>query len=606
MRPAEEKDSNCDKQDSTRRHKTALHGGERLRMALIFSALMLLFPVLAWRMHKIQVLEHDRWSALKKRQTEGLEREFPERGRIWESGLGQLVAYSAPRWTAVAEPQKITDPDGVAKRLAPLLKAQEDLLSSRMKNSTRKAIYLQRGLDDEDVDLIRAERIPGIFFEPGSRRVYPQGRTFCHVLGRANEDHGMEGVELRLDSILKGAVGWRRSEYDGRRMPIAIGRGETGGPRFRAAQDGLEIVLTLDLRMQEIAERELDRIMRDYLPISATCTVMDPYTGAILAMAAAPNFDPNRPADYHADERRNRVICDQYEPGSTFKAFVAALALDRGVFKPSDRIFCENGRWRIGYRTLNDVHGYGNLDFSEVIIKSSNIGTAKIGLGLGIDRLYEGVCQFGFGVPTRADLVGEAGGKVRAKRLWKNDSVISVSMGQEVAVTPLQLTAAYAAVVNGGVLLRPQVVRKISSSAGEALYEFQPHQIRRVISPEASRRMRAILERVVIEGTGRKAWCAEYSIGGKTGTAQKVENGRYSQEKMVSSFCGFAPVEEPRLLCLITVDEPDRSRGHFGGTVAAPAAKEVLRRGLALLRVAPRSEEEQAAAKKEYQARRKE
>lgn len=573
------------------------------RAAALCGGLALLFLPLCLRLYHIQVEENARWRHLRARQSEGLEREFPERGRIWESGLGQLVACSAPRQTVVADPQKVRDAAATAALLAPILKTDEKTLRTRMSNEKRRAVYLRRAVDGRTAARVRALRLPGLFFEPSSRRIYPQGRLLCHVLGCAGTDGGMEGVELRLDALLQGTLGRRWNEYDGRRVPVALSEALTGGPRGRAARDGLDIVLTLDLRLQRLVEDELDRIMREFTPRGASGVVLDPYTGAILALACRPNFNPNRAGSFPPAARRNRVICDQYEPGSTFKSFVAAAALETGIAHPTDRFFCEHGAWRVGYRTLHDAHAYGELDFVHVIVKSSNIGAAKIGLRLGIKGLYHAVRSFGFGRRTGVDLPGEIGGTVRPLRHWKKDSILSVAMGQEIAVTPLQLTVAYAALVNGGMLLRPQLVRKIAVRHGETLYSLRPEPVRRVVSRAVSRRMRDILHRVVVEGTGRRAWNAEYAVGGKTGTAQKVVGGRYGQDKFVGSFCGFAPVETPRLLCLITVDEPDRRKGHYGGVVAAPAVKKVLRRGLEILGVLPRNPEQQAAAEQAYRRR---
>jgi cell division protein FtsI/penicillin-binding protein 2 len=244
------------------------------------------------------------------------------------------------------------------------------------------------------------------------------------------------------------------------------------------------------------------------------------------------------------------------------------------------------------------------LSFDDSLVKSSNIAAAKIGLRLGTDEVHAAVSAFGFGQSTRSELPGEVPGLVRPRRVWTKDSLLSVPMGQEIAVTPLQLAAAYAAMVNGGMLLRPQVVASIGGVRGEVLYQMKPEPVRRVISPLASKDMREILTRVVLEGTGRKAWRREYSIGGKTGTAQKVVNGTYSHEKYVGSFCGFAPAENPRLVCLVTVDEPHKGLGYYGGTVAAPAVGEILHCALPAIGVPPRSLPEQQAAERDFKQRR--
>jgi cell division protein FtsI/penicillin-binding protein 2 len=272
--------------------------------------------------------------------------------------------------------------------------------------------------------------------------------------------------------------------------------------------------------------------------------------------------------------------------------------LERKLVSRRTSIFCENGAWGHGYRTLHDAHAYGLLTLDETIVNSSNIAAAKIGLMLGIEGVHAAVTAFGFGERTGIDLPGEVRGLVRPKDRWTKDSLLSVPMGQEIAITPLQLVTAYTALINGGVLFKPQIVKEIHSGEGKLLYQMAPQTMRRVISAKTSNAMREMLERVVVEGTGRTAWCEEYAIGGKTGTAQKVVGGLYSHEKYVGSFCGFAPAEDPHLVCLVTVDEPDKRKGYYGGTVAGEAVKEILRRSLNALGVPPRNQEEREAAKK--------
>jgi cell division protein FtsI (penicillin-binding protein 3) len=275
------------------------------------------------------------------------------------------------------------------------------------------------------------------------------------------------------------------------------------------------------------------------------------------------------------------------------------MALERGLWSRNSLIDCENGSWKIGYRTLHDSHAYGTLSFDDVIAKSSNIGAAKIAMRLGVGGLHETVTAFGFGSQTEINLPGEVRGLVRPRRVWTQDSIYSIAMGHEIGVTPIQLVAAYAAVVNGGVLYRPKVVARIVNENGEELYALHPQALRRVISEQTSQKMREILARVVQPGgTGTKAFCAEWAIGGKTGTTKKIDpiTRTYSNTLYVGSFCGFAPAENPRLVCLITVDEPHKGTGYYGGTVACPGVREVLRKGLSVLNVPPRNADAQKKA----------
>jgi cell division protein FtsI (penicillin-binding protein 3) len=317
-------------------------------------------------------------------------------------------------------------------------------------------------------------------------------------------------------------------------------------------------------------------------------------------MACTPNFDPNAPAHSASENRRNRCITDFYEPGSTFKSFIASMVLEKKLWKRSETINCENGAWHLlSGRVLHDSHAYGMLSFDDFIAKSSNIGAAKTAMRLGLHGLYETVRAFGFGDPTGIKFPGERRYGVRPRAKWTNDSLYSVAMGQEICVTPLQLATAYAAVVNGGMLLRPKIVQRVTDENGAELYALRPQPLRRVISEQTSQQMREILARVVMPGgTGARAFCAEWQIGGKTGTAQKVDplTHHYSNQLYVGSFCGFAPVDHPRLVCLITVDEPHKGIGYYGGTVACPGVREVLKKGLTVLNVPPRSADEQKKA----------
>jgi cell division protein FtsI/penicillin-binding protein 2 len=453
------------------------------------------------------------------------------------------------------------------------------------------------------VEKIRGLKIKGIGFEPSSRRIYPSETLGCHVVGWSGTDGGQEGIELRLDSLLRGVPGYHRFECDAARRTISRGEGLRHTSLSQPARPGLTVRLTVHAGIQHVVEAELRRIQEAFKPQAAMALVMDVGTGAVLAMASSPAFDPNAPARSVASARRNRTLTDQFEPGSIFKSFIAAAALDHGLYSRNSRFFCENGAWRRGYRVLHDSHAYGYLTFDEVIIKSSNIGAAKMGLRLGKRRVYECVKAFGFGDRTRIDLAGEARGRVRPLASWRKDSLLSIPMGQEIAVTPLQMVCAYAALLNGGVLLRPQIVAEITNQRGEELYRMRAQPVRRVITTRTSRAMRSILHQTVVKGTGRRAWCREYAIGGKTGTAQKVVNGRYSHEKYVASFCGFAPVEHPRLVCLVAADAPVRSLGYYGGTVSAPAVRAILRRALNALGIRPRGLEEQDRAEKIFKKR---
>jgi len=582
------------------RREGGISSGARLRIGLLFGTLICIYLGLSVRLFQIQVKQAEAWKAKADNQKVTCIATHAQRGPI--SDRSDLpLAFCIPRDTVIADLKLLKNPEEAAQKLAPLLKIPAARLKAKMERDGEKTrvVYLARDVDEDTSDKIRALKIKGIGFEDTFRRTYPQGNLACHLIGWAGMDGGMEGLELELDSILSGTPGYLRYYRDAARRLIALNDGAIGPGDNKPPRDGLSITLTIDARVQQTAEEQLALIHEQFSPKSATCVVMDVSNGAILAMASTPQFDPNRPAQSPSDHRRNRVITDNYEPGSTFKTFAAAMALERRLWRRNEMIDCENGAWPLGYRVLHDAHAYGLLSFDDVIVKSSNIGAAKIGMRLGVKGLYETVKLFGFGEPTGINLPGEAKGMVRARKVWSNDSIYSISMGHEVAVTPLQLVAAYGAVVNGGVLYRPKIVQRIVNEQGEELYNLHPQAVRRVISEQTSAQMRDVLTKVVQPGgTGLKAFCSEWTIGGKTGTTKKIDpvTKKYSSTLYIGSFCGFAPAENPRLVCLVTVDEPHKGTGYYGGTVACPAAREVLRKGLTVLNVPPRSADEQKKA----------
>jgi cell division protein FtsI (penicillin-binding protein 3) len=579
------------------RHNTVQVATHRARW--IVMPVLFVFLALSARVLQIHLGQGEAWSKVSERQRFASERQPAPRGEIRGSD-GSVLVCSLPKKIVFADLKLLKDVDAAAKALAPLLERTSADLLARMGRNDRRVVYLARDIEPGQAQKIAALKIRGIGFEEDYDRGYLWGTLACHVVGWSGMDGGMEGLELSLDPLLRGIPGYRVYERDAARRPLCRGTDEDNPqPEFRP-RAGVDVTLTVHPELQFVAEEELAKVVASYRPLGATAIVMDVGSGAILAMACLPKFDPNEPAESPTAARRNRALTDCYEPGSTFKTFIAAMALDRRVCSRRQRFDCENGAWRVGYRTLHDAHAYGTLDFDHVIIKSSNIGAAKIGMALGLDGVYGAVTAFGFGSKTRIDLPGEARGLVRPRSRLTKDSLLSVPMGQEIAVTPLQLVTAYTAMVNGGILFRPQIIQRLVNAEGKELYRLRPQPVRRVISPETSAAMREMLQDVVEEGTARKAWCKEYAIGGKTGTAQKVIGGMYSHDKYVGSFCGFAPAESPRLVCLVTVDEPDRRLGYYGGTVAAPAVREILRRGLNALGVPPRTAVQQEQAESAF------
>ena len=376
---------------------------------------------------------------------------------------------------------------------------------------------------------------------------------------------------------LKGSSGWAQVLRDARQNTLLW-------EEIALPKDGHEIVLTIDEFIQFVAERELERAYKTFRAKGASVIVMDPKTGEILAMANRPTYDSNRPQDASLDSRRNRALCDMFEPGSVFKIVTASAALEEGKFNESNRFFCENGSYRVANHILHDHHPHGWLTFSQVISESSNIGTTKIAQALGGDLVYEYADLFNFGKKLGVDLPGEISGVLKETRNWSKTSIGAVPIGQEVGVRALQLVSAISVIANGGVLMKPFIVKEIRNSDGHTVKEFPSQEIRRVISPQTAKRIKDILVMVTEEGTGQLARVSDFKVAGKTGTSQKLEpNGAYSHSKHIASFIGLAPAEDPLIAVVVTVDEPRPY--YFGGVVSAPVFKRIAQEAVNYLRL---------------------
>ena len=412
-------------------------------------------------------------------------------------------------------------------------------------------------------------------------RVYPSGNLAAHVTGfvgvRDPEGssvpvvglEGKHGVEIMLDSELEGVRGWRETETDRSRREVVAFREYNVKPR-----DGMNVVLTIDANVQYIVEKGLEALCAKHTPASACIVVVNPQTGAILALANRPTFDPNKPGDSSAANRRNRVITDVFEPGSTFKIVAVSGALNERVVRLHDRFHCENGRLYFAGKVLRDHHAYGELSVREIITKSSNIGTAKVAMKLGASRLHKYISELGFGQRSGVPLPGEVRGILHPVRSWSKLSISRIPMGHEIAATPLQLVMAMSAMANGGNLMRPLLVDRLLDRDGNVVMQYKPTVVRKVIHDETAQQMvKTLITVVSAEGTARQAWLENYTVAGKTGTAQKPSKTRrgYEPDKYFSSFIGFLPAENPKLCIGVFVDEPHN--GYYGGVVAGPTFK---------------------------------
>jgi cell division protein FtsI/penicillin-binding protein 2 len=498
---------------------------------------------------------------------------------------GRVFATSINFHSVYIVPCEIREAWEVAQKLGEALDISADELFERIaSHPQRQFLWVKRRITEAEVDRVRKLKLPATIcgFREEFRRQYPQGAVAAQVIGLRDIDgRGRGGVEQFLDDALRGCDGFRELVQDARGRVIEVRDDVEGAPHH-----GQKVVLTIDTVIQVYAERALDTVCDQWKPQSACAIVLDPKTGDILAMASRPTFDPNHAEQASAEAWKNRSIADMYEPGSTFKPFVVAWALNQGAIQKDEVFNCENGEYRMGRRVLHDHHKYGALSVADILVKSSNIGMAKIGQRLGNAELFRASAAFGFGGRTGVELPGELPGRLRPLKLWNSYSTGSVPMGQEIAATPLQIIAAYGALANGGTLITPRLVVREPERSGTAMAEIVSH----VVDPEiADWVRREALSAVVSRGTGKKAAIKGYAIFGKTGTAQKPDpqTGLYSRELHVSSFVCGAPVEDPRVLVLISVDQPTVSVAgeHFGGSVAAPAAGELLLHSLQRLKV---------------------
>jgi len=558
-------------------------GPVKSRVALVVLGLAAAFVVVAGQLVHLQVLNAPGLATRARSQQQQTIRLAGDRGTITDRN-GVILAKNMDVPSLFADPSAVADPKSTARALAGVLPASARTLERRLNAGGRHFAWLHRKLDPALAERVMALGLPGVHQVPESRRFYPKGQLLGQILGFAGMDnHGLSGVEQAFDPLLKGGEVAYVVERD------ALGRHLFAADAdFRRPVHGADLTVTIDEAIQYHVERELDRVMASSRAEGAEALVMDPETGEILAMAVRPGFDPNRIGRYAPEDLRNRLITDPYEPGSTLKVFLAAAALDEGVVTLEEVIDCEQGVLPLRGGALHDHEPMGELSFAEVLTRSSNIGAAKVGMRLGADRLYAALRNFGFGERSGIELPGESPGVLPPVRRWSGRSLPSVSIGQELMVTPLQLATAAAAVANGGWLVRPHLVKQVDGPKGAE--RTAPERRRRVVSAATAARLREALVGVTgPDGTAPNAAVPGYRVAGKTGTAQKAAEDRpgYAPGKFVASFVGMVPAENPRLVILVVVDEPKGL--HYGGSVAGPVFREIARPVLAYLGVPPRT-----------------
>jgi cell division protein FtsI (penicillin-binding protein 3) len=532
------------------------------------------------RLVYLQVLQHGDMQARANRQHNRLITAPAKRGDIVDRH-GHVLATSIDLDTVFADPSEIDDPDEVAALVCAALEAcgarERQEMARNLRRDSQFA-YLARKISPAEAQRVRDLKLKGVAFLKESRRQYPKRELAAHVLGYVGLDNmGLAGLESTYDEQVRGRDGKIFVQTDARQHALTS-RVE------RPATAGASLELTIDQYLQHIAERELRLGVEENRAAGGTAVVMDPQSGEILALANWPTFNPNTFNRVEEQWRRNRAIQDMYEPGSTFKVVTASAALEEDIVLPGDPIDCAPGHITFGRRVIRDVHAYGTLSFTDVIVKSSNVGAIKVGLRLGPERLTRYVSRFGFGRPIGPDFRGENPGSVWNPAGLDPSALASVSMGYQVAVTPLQMAAAVSSVANGGTLIEPRVVRAFIQDATRLPVERRA--LRRTISPDTAAELTLMMEAVVERGTARTAQIPGYTVAGKTGTAAKLVNRRYSKSDYNASFVGFVPSRQPALVIIVVIDTP-RARGYYGGTVAGPIFKRIAEASLLHLGIGP-------------------
>ena len=554
----------------------------RFRLALAGAVFLMMFLAVGLRAFQLQIIQGEKLKRLGERQRLQEWTVLPKRGSILDRN-GEPLAISLEAQSVYVRPRRLKEPERAAAQLAKALGMRQKQLRRRLKTE-KPFVWVKRQVTPREVQRVRALRLAGVgmYYEP--KRYYPHGRLAGQMIGFVGSDsQGLEGVEGYYDKFIRGEFGSSVVEQDalGRKVMVQ-------GVERLEVPPGADIHLTLDASIQSLVEKQLEATVTRFRAKAGTAVLVVPFTGEVLAMANFPFFNPNSFTRFPSHRWRNRSVTDSFEPGSTFKVIGAAAALDEGIVGKEDLFYCELGRYFYGGRVIRDEKKHGWLTLDKIMKYSSNIGLTKVVDKLKKDRYFKYIQKFGFGQPTGIDLPGEAKGLVRSPSRWTRMDLAAHAFGQGIAVTPVQLVMAYAAIANGGFLMRPYVVRRVVDSEGKVLVEHESHVVRRVISEKTARELTSILTGVVSDGgTGARAGMEGFQVAGKTGTAQKADliNGGYMPEKRIASFVGFVPAEDPRMVLLVLLDEPEVSV--YGGVVAAPLFRDIARGTLRHLGIVP-------------------
>lgn len=563
------------------------------RLMKLLIVIGLLFLVLLGRLFYVQVLwgpELQEKALLQWTMDTSLS---AERGRIVDRD-GQTLAQSGTAYTVELNPQQISSAEQtrVAAELSRILNMNEDYVLKCASDKKKQQIILKRQVERKQIDeILDCKFGNGVTFGIDSKRYYPMGNLLSQTLGFTTVDGiGQEGIERRYDKYLSGEAGRLITETDRDNRPLAYSPQEYIEPK-----DGNTLVLTVDSVVQSILEKKLEEALEVNKAKSAQGIVIDPQTGEILAVSTKPDYDPNAPPRDNLELLQSlvkqRIVCDAYEPGSTFKILTLASALDSGAISMDSTFECSGFKEVNGERIKCWKSSHGHQTLYEAVQHSCNPAFMTMGLAMGKETFYNYIYKFGFGSSTESGLTGESGGIVIHEKYVRENNIARIAFGQSIAVTPMQLVTAVSAAINGGKLMQPHILKQVLTEDGAVVSEIAPTVVRRVVSEETSQKVRSILESVVAEGSGKNAQIPGYRVGGKTGTAQKYVDGQVSSGNLIASFIGFAPADNPKYLCLILVDEPQVGV-IFGSTVAAPFVKDVLQETLQHYGVKPSEQQE--------------
>ena len=533
------------------------------------------------RLVQVQISQHDDLTARARNQQLGAIDTSPIRGQVLDR-QGRELARSIDTESFFADPREIDNADLTARNIAAATGLDQAELAKRLngaKDSNKKFVWIVRRMDVQAASKLDALSLEGVYSRKEPKRYYPNDSLAAHVLGFVGTDEiGLSGVEQYYNDKIRGESGKLYLERDARRQSFESYEIQP--------HPGQTVVLTIDQTIQYRTEQALGAAVERAHAKSGHAIVMDPRTGEILALANAPTFDPNQPAKDSAEGRSNGALQSIYEPGSTFKIVAYSAAIEKGLVTPQDKIDCQMGSITVAGRLIHDHHPFGVLTIADALALSSNVGAIKLGLLVGNESMYDYMKRLGFGTRTGIDLAGESPGIVRPLNRWQPSSIGSIAMGQEIGVTPLQMATAYSVLANGGLIVKPHLVREMRTPDGTIVFQAKT-ETRQVLKPETTASLRGMLEDVTLRGTARKAQLDGYTAAGKTGTAQKIDpkTHTYSATKYIGSFVGFAPVNNPAVVIIVVIDEPQGA--YHGGDIAAPVFREIAEQILPDLSVTP-------------------